>query len=55
MIFWEYKVLAINEFLADTDGRTIGSTAILNEYGLQGWELVAVYDGYAYLKRERKL
>lgn len=42
---FEYKCLSI------WSGKR-GVERILNEYGQEGWELVAVYSIYYYLKRE---
>lgn len=41
---WEYSVIATSGIEAITQNR-------LNEFGGEGWELVAVYDGFLYLKR----
>jgi hypothetical protein len=43
MITWEYRAVAVSE--------NIGSD--LTTLGGQGWELPAIYDGFAWLKRDR--
>lgn len=45
---WEYKVIEIATMSAETQ---------LNNYGMTGWELVAIggrYGEFAYLKRRRE-
>lgn len=44
---WEYTL----KFLGNPEQQ---GTAILNEFGMQGWELVTVSDGRAYFKRQKK-
>ena len=41
---FEYKVLS----------SIVGTEKKLNKLGFEGWELVAVFDGRLYLKREYK-
>jgi hypothetical protein len=44
---FEYIVISINNYsnLFDINKK-------LNKYGLEGWELVSIYNGNAYFKRE---
>ncbi|GEM_PF-651175 len=40
---WEYKVF---------ESKILGIEETLDEFGRQGWELVTIYEGSYYLKRE---
>lgn len=42
---WEYRVF---------ESKRLGIEETLDEFGKQGWELVAIYEGSYYLKRETK-
>jgi hypothetical protein len=49
---WEYKVVSISVPQSNHEAET--STAQLNNWGAEGWELVQIIGVYHYFKRERR-
>ena len=48
---YEYLIISVNPWALSSDGEP-RATKVLNNLGREGFELVSVFDGAAYFKRE---